>query len=55
MSSYIIEGGRRLEGETRELRSSVILAGAILARFKNAVFTYLGGYDFKWIHWTSIR
>lgn len=29
----------------RELRSSVILAGAILARFKNTVFTYPGGCD----------
>lgn len=29
----------------RELRSSVILAGAILARFKNVVFTYPGGCD----------
>ena len=29
----------------RELRSSVILAGAIIARFKNAKFSYPGGCD----------
>lgn len=29
----------------RELRSSVILAGALLARFKNVIFTYPGGCD----------
>lgn len=29
----------------RQMRSSVVLAGAILARFKNAVFTYPGGCD----------
>lgn len=29
----------------RQMRSSVVLAGAILARFKNAVFSYPGGCD----------
>ncbi len=29
----------------RELRSSVILAGALISRFKNAVFSYPGGCD----------
>ena len=29
----------------RQMRSSVILAGAILARFKNATFSYPGGCD----------
>ena len=29
----------------RQMRSSVVLAGAILARFKNAIFTYPGGCD----------
>lgn len=29
----------------REMRSSVILAGAIIGRFKNAVFSYPGGCD----------
>lgn len=31
--------------QMRELRSSVILAGAILSRFKNVVFTFPGGCD----------
>ena len=29
----------------RQMRSSVVLAGAIIARFKNAVFSYPGGCD----------
>ncbi len=29
----------------RQMRSSVVLAGAILSRFKNATFTYPGGCD----------
>lgn len=29
----------------RKMRSSVILAGAIIGRFKNAIFTYPGGCD----------
>ena len=29
----------------RQMRSSVVLAGAILARFKNAVFSYPGDCD----------
>ena len=33
----------------RELRSSVILAGALVARFKNATFSYPGGCDIWWI------
>lgn len=39
----------------REMRSSVILAGAIIGRFKNAVFSYPGDCDIWWIHRTSIR
>ena len=39
----------------RELRSSVILAGALISRFKNAVFSYPGDCDIWWIHRTSIR
>lgn len=38
-----------------KLRSSVILAGAILGRFKKAIFTYPGDCDIWWIHRTSIR
>ena len=29
----------------RQMRSSVVLAGAIVARFKNAKFSYPGDYD----------
>lgn len=39
----------------RELRSSVILAGALIARFKGAVFSYPGGCDIWLIHRTSSR
>ena len=37
-----------------KLRSSVILAGAILGRFKKAVFSYPGDCDIWWIHRTSL-
>lgn len=30
----------------REMRSTVILAGALLGRFKEVTFSYPGGYDF---------
>lgn len=36
-------------------RSTVILAGAIIGRFKNATFSYPGGCDIWWIRWTSLR
>lgn len=39
----------------RQMRSSVIMAGAIIGRFKNAVFSYPGGCDIWWIHRTSLR
>ncbi len=39
----------------RQMRSSVVLAGAILSRFKNAIFTYPGDCDIWWIHRTSLR
>ena len=29
----------------REMRSSVVMAGAIIGRFKNAVFSYPGGCE----------
>ena len=29
----------------REMRSSVIIVGALIARFKNAIFSYPGGCD----------
>ena len=39
----------------RKLRSSVILVGAILARFKKASFSHPGDCDIWWIHRTSLR
>lgn len=39
----------------RELRSSVILAGSIIGRFKKAVFSYPGDCDILLIHRTSLR
>ena len=39
----------------RKMRSSVILAGAILGRFKHAIFSYPGDCDIWWIHRTSLR
>lgn len=38
-----------------KMRSSVILAGAILGRYKKAIFSYPGDCDIWWIHRTSIR
>lgn len=34
------------ESLMQEMRSSVIIAGALIARKKEAIFTYPGGYDF---------
>lgn len=34
----------------RQMRSSVIMAGAVIGRFKNAVFSYPGDCDIWWIH-----
>ena len=39
----------------REMRSTVILAGAILGRFKEVTFSYPGDCDIWWIHRTNIR
>ncbi len=38
-----------------QMRSTVILAGAILGRFKEATFSYPGDCDIWWIHRTSLR
>lgn len=38
-----------------EMRSSVILAGALIGKYQKAVFTYPGDCDIWWIHRTSIR
>lgn len=39
----------------KKLRSSVIIAGALISRLKNAVFTYPGGCEIEWIHRKSLR
>ena len=38
-----------------QMRSTVVLAGAILGRFKEAKFSYPGDCDIWWIHRTSSR
>ena len=37
-----------------KMRSSVILAGALLGRYKKAIFSYPGDCDIWWIHRTSL-
>ena len=39
----------------RQMRSSVIIAGALLGKYKKATFTYPGDCDIWWIHRTSRR
>lgn len=39
----------------RQMRSTVIMAGAIIGRFKEAIFSYPGDCDIWWIHRTSLR
>ena len=38
-----------------KMRSSVILAGALVGRYKKAIFSYPGDCDIWWIHRTSLR
>lgn len=38
-----------------KMRSSVILAGALLGRYKKAIFSYPGDCDIWWIHRKSSR
>lgn len=38
-----------------KMRSSVILAGALIGRYQKATFSYPGDCDIWWIHRTSIR
>lgn len=38
-----------------KMRSSVILAGALIGRYRKATFSYPGDYDIWWIHRTSLR
>ena len=39
----------------QKMRSSVVIAGALLGRFKKVIFSYPGDCDIWWIHRTSIR
>ena len=43
------------EDMMRQMRSTVIMAGAIIGRFKEATFSYPGDCDIWWIHRTSLR
>lgn len=43
------------ENLMREMRSTVIIAGAILGRYKEVTFSYPGDCDIWRIHWTNIR
>ena len=43
------------ENLMREMRSSVILAGAIIGRHHQAIFSYQGDCDIWWIHRASSR
>lgn len=39
----------------RQMRSSVILAGGLVGKCRNATFSYPGDCDIWWIHRTSLR
>ena len=39
----------------RQMRSSVILVGGLIGKYRKAIFTYPGDYDTWWIHRTSSR
>ena len=43
------------ENLMREMRSSVILAGSLIGRYKKAIFSYPGDCDTWLIHRTSLR
>lgn len=43
------------EDMMRQMRSTVIMAGAIIGRFKEATFSYPGDCDIWWIHRTGLR
>ena len=43
------------ENLMREMRSTVIIAGALLGKFKEVIFSYPGDCDIWWIHRTSLR
>ncbi len=39
----------------RQMRSSVILVGGLIGKYRKAIFTYPGDCDIWWIHRTSSR
>ncbi len=39
----------------RQMRSSVILAGGLVGKYRNATFSYPGDCDIWWIHRISLR
>ena len=43
------------ENLMRKMRSSVILAGALIGKYHEATFSYPGDCDIWWIHRTSLR
>ena len=43
------------ENLMRQMRSSVILVGGLLGKYKKAIFSYPGGCDIWLIHRTSLR
>ena len=49
MQSYIVEE------MMKQMRSTVIMAGAIIGRFKEAIFSYPGDCDIWWIHRTRFK
>ncbi len=53
---WLAQVGKEIpENLMREMRSTVIIAGALLGRFKEVTFSYPGGCDIWWIHRTNIR
>lgn len=38
-----------------KMRSSVVIAGALIGKYRKAVFSYPGDCDIWWMHRTSIR
>ena len=53
---WLAQVGKEIpENLMREMRSTVIIAGALLGRFKEVTFSYPGDCDIWWIHRTNIR
>ena len=53
---WLAQVGKEIpENLMREMRSTVIITGALLGRFKEVTFSYPGDCDIWWIHRTNIR